>query len=65
MDEYTEKYGILQFGYASTCHSAQGSAWDHIVLHLYDIPHFIDSSTKRKFIYTAVSRARKSLTIVL
>jgi len=65
-DEYEkEKWSIFQFAYASTAHMYQGSAADHVIIHLYDIPTFIDIETRRKWIYTAVSRARKSITIIL
>lgn len=65
-DEYvTDKYGKYQYGYAITCHLAQGSAFDHVIVHAYDIPHFLTKEEKRKWLYTAVSRARKSLTIIL
>ncbi len=65
-DEYvTDEYGKYQFGYAITCHLAQGSAFDNVVVHAYDIPGFLDNREKRKWIYTAVSRARKSLTVII
>lgn len=65
-DEYVkEKYGKFQFGYALTCHLAQGSSFDNVIVYVEDIPFFIDEKDKLKWIYTAVSRARKTITIVL
>ena len=66
-DEYpsNKKYSKYRYGYALTAHSAQGSSFDHGVVHLYDIPGFIDIETQIKWCYTAVSRFRKSVTIIL
>lgn len=63
-DEYGEGFTYLQYGYAITAHCAQGSSYDHVIVHLDDIPHFIDKETKRQWVYTAVSRARKGVVIV-
>lgn len=48
-------------GYAITCHKAQGSQWDHVLV--------IDESRcfrsdKQKWLYTALTRAAKSVTVV-
>lgn len=63
-DEYGTGYTYLQYAYAITCHTAQGSSFDYIVIHYDDVPHFIDSETKRQWIYTAASRARKGIVLV-
>lgn len=65
-DEYPSNrpYSKYRYGYALTCHSAQGSSFDHVIVHVGDIPGFIDHETQRKWLYTAVSRARISVTIV-
>lgn len=65
-DEYPskKKYSKFRYGYALTCHSAQGSSFDYIVVHLYDMPGFIDLKTQHKWCYTAVSRARKGVILV-
>ena len=66
MDEYAEgKYGFYQFAYAITCHLAQGSAFENVIVHAYDIPHFLSEEEKRKWLYTAISRAKKTITIIL
>jgi len=51
----------FDFGYAITCHKAQGSQWDHVVL--------IDESfsfrkDRYKWLYTGVTRAAEKLTII-
>ena len=63
-DEYSTGYAYLQYAYAITAHTAQGSSFDYVVVHNDDIPHFIDSETKRKWLYTSLSRARKGIVVV-
>jgi ATP-dependent exoDNAse (exonuclease V) alpha subunit len=63
-DEYGIGFTYLQYAYAITAHTAQGSSFDYVVIHNDDVPHFIDSETKRKWIYTAASRARKGIVVV-
>ncbi len=51
----------FDFGYAITCHKSQGSEWDSVLV--------IDESCvfradAKKWLYTAVTRASKSLTVV-
>lgn len=52
------------FGYALTCHKAQGGEWDHVFL---DIPKSVPVMQKPyvyQWVYTAMTRARKELYIV-
>ena len=52
------------FGYALTCHKAQGGEWDHVYL---DIPKSVPVMQKPyvyQWIYTAMTRAKKELYIV-
>lgn len=63
-DEYGEGFTYLQYAYAITAHTSQGSSFDYVIVHNDDVPHFIDSETKRKWLYTAVSRARKGIVVV-
>lgn len=48
------------FGYAVTCHKAQGGEWEHVFV---DFSNKLMNPTKEKFqwIYTAVTRTRKNL----
>lgn len=63
-DEYGTGFTYLQYAYAITAHTAQGSSFDYVVVHNDDVPHFIDRDTKRKWLYTALSRARKGIVVV-
>lgn len=52
------------YGYALTCHKAQGGEWDYVYL---DIPRNVPAIEKPyvyQWIYTAMTRARKKLFIV-
>jgi exodeoxyribonuclease-5 len=51
----------FDFGYALTVHKAQGSEWDDVVV--YD-QSFIFRQDRWKWLYTAVTRASKRITIV-
>ncbi len=51
------------FGYALTCHKAQGSQWGKVLI--IDESHvFRDRDTQRKWLYTAVTRAQELVTVV-
>ena len=45
----------LKFAYATTCHKAQGSEWENVILH----PFY--NKTDYRWLYTAVTRAAKEL----
>ena len=45
----------LKYGYAITCHKAQGGEWDEVVI----LPYYPDDD--HRWIYTAVTRARKRI----
>ena len=45
----------LKFAYATTCHKAQGSEWENVILH----PFY--NRTDYRWLYTAVTRAAKEL----
>lgn len=53
----------FDFGYAITVHKAQGSQWDNVLL--FDDNFFVwDKPQRRKWLYTAITRAVNSITIV-
>jgi exodeoxyribonuclease-5 len=53
---------LFDFGYCLTCHKAQGSQFDHVVvIYERDQPHNEDA---RRWAYTALSRASKRLTVL-
>lgn len=72
-DSYTlgrvrEKYGDLvpkefAYGYALTCHKAQGSEWDKVLVVEEGFP--FNKEEHARWMYTAVTRAAKKLTLVL
>ena len=46
----------LRYGYAMTCHKAQGGEWDRVILHPYR-----PGTDSNRWTYTAVTRARTEL----
>ena len=56
-----KRYDDFDYGYALTVHKAQGSQWDDVVL--FD-ESFAFRDTRRRWLYTAITRAAKTLTIV-
>lgn len=51
------------FGYALTVHKSQGSQWDNVLI-IDQSGVFKDSDTRRKWLYTAITRAADTVTIV-
>lgn len=73
-DERKKYYGLMKetgfksidafdFGYAISVHRSQGSEWDKVVLFEQRTSHWDDEYYKR-WLYTAVTRARKKLVII-
>lgn len=56
------KYDEFDFGYAITCHKSQGSQWDSVLVYNENYC-FRDSAIQ--WLYTAVTRAAESLTLVI
>jgi exodeoxyribonuclease-5 len=56
-DEYLNAFR-LRYGYASTCHKAQGGEWDTVFIHPYLKALRID---RAKWMYTACTRARSEV----
>lgn len=59
--EYFTKLNIFEYGYAITCHLAQGSQYDKVVV--INEP-FGDYRFRRQWLYTAVTRAIDKLIVV-
>lgn len=59
-DEYSI-YSQFEFGYAITCHKAQGSQWDKLVV----IAETLNREEHHKWLYTAITRAASRLILVL
>ena len=51
---------IADYGYAITCHKAQGSEWDSVVVINESAPKLWDQS---RWLYTAITRASKTLAL--
>lgn len=54
---------LFDFGYAISVHRSQGSEWDNVVLFEQRTKHWDDSFYKR-WLYTAVTRAKKNLFVI-
>jgi exodeoxyribonuclease-5 len=54
----THQFG---YGYALTVHKAQGSQWDHVII---DNESSSFHDIRQRWLYTAITRAKKSVTIV-
>jgi exodeoxyribonuclease-5 len=52
----------LDFGHAITCHKSQGSQWENVVVH-NEAACFRDDA--QRWLYTAVTRASETLTVVM
>jgi hypothetical protein len=51
---------LVKFGYAMTCHKAQGGEWDYVVLDQGRLPWLRGNSVNR-WLYTAITRAKKKV----
>ena len=49
---------VFDYGYAITCHKAQGSQWERVSIYVENMPDY------DKWLYTAATRARKSLYVL-
>lgn len=56
------KYDEFTFGWAITCHKSQGSQWDDVII-FDESGAFRDS--RSNWLYTAVTRAAKKVTVVI
>ena len=56
-----KRFDDFDFGYALTVHKAQGSQWNDVVL--FD-ESWAFKETRERWLYTAITRAAETLTIV-
>lgn len=61
--EDVERPNELTYGYVVTCHKAQGSEWERILVLEENFP--FDPIEHRRWLYTATTRASEKLTLVL
>ena len=52
-----------KFGYAVTCHKAQGGEWARVFLNLSKSIDQLDPESRYRWLYTAVTRAQQTLEI--
>ena len=55
-------YDVFEYGYAITCHLAQGSQYNNVVV---KYEPFGNARTRQKWLYTAVTRAIDRLTLII
>lgn len=55
-------YAYLDYGYAISCHKSQGSGWEKVMV--FDEGFGRDQDTQRRWLYTAITRAKKEILIV-
>lgn len=58
---YDIKEEVFDYGYAITCHKAQGAEWDNVLV----IAENFDNDTFHQWLYTAVTRAGQRLILVM
>lgn len=62
-EEFSDRFlDAFEFGYAITVHASQGSQWDSV---LFLNQKFLDYETQKKLEYTAITRARTQVGIIL
>jgi ATP-dependent exoDNAse (exonuclease V) alpha subunit len=61
-DEYLNALRA-KFGYAVTCHKAQGGEWPNVFLNLSETLNMLDAETRFRWLYTAVTRAQEVLNL--
>lgn len=64
MEEYGTGTGMTcRYGYVLTCHTAQGSEWEQVMIHAADTRLCLqtDKESGLKWLYTAVTRAKQKV----
>jgi len=51
----------LKYGYAITCHKAQGSEWSEVFVHIEKSMFYQDKENQYRWMYTALSRAENKI----
>jgi ATP-dependent exoDNAse (exonuclease V) alpha subunit len=54
---------LFDFGYAMTCHKAQGSSWPDVLV-VSEVGGWCDVDTRTRWLYTAITRASDRLTVL-
>lgn len=53
----------VKFGYAVTCHKAQGGEWNQVFLNIEPVLEKMVRESQYRWLYTAITRASESLTL--
>jgi exodeoxyribonuclease-5 len=63
---HEEQYDSFTYGYALTAHKAQGSEWDNVLVidESWIFGFFAGEEMRWRWLYTAITRAKKRVTIV-
>lgn len=54
----------MKFAYAVTCHKSQGGQWDAVFVDMGFLPEDISQLEQNRWLYTAITRAKKKLYLV-
>lgn len=55
----------IDYGYAITAHRAQGSSWENVMVYDDGFGNWLNNDTHRRWLYTAITRAERKLTIAV
>lgn len=61
---YMLQQKVIDFGYAHTIHKSQGSTFENVLINDIDICSCPDETVRRQLRYVALTRARKTVTII-
>jgi AAA domain/UvrD-like helicase C-terminal domain len=63
--EFLERFIEVQYAFAMTCHSAQGSTFEHAYVHMGDLLKNKNLRERNQLFYTAITRASKRLVLAI
>lgn len=54
----------VKYGYAATCHKAQGGQWEHIFIDVENLCSGEPSADALRWVYTALTRATRQVYLI-
>lgn len=60
-ERFSSHRAFLDYSYGITCHKSQGSEWDNVLV----LNEVLDAESHEKWLYTAVTRAKRKLILVV
>jgi hypothetical protein len=63
--EFVERFIEVQYAFAMTCHSAQGSTFENAYVHMGDLLKNKNLRERNQLFYTAITRASKRLVLAI